>query len=544
MSKRLRIIIIDDNPQDRLLAARELKQEFSDLDILEIGDAESFNRILDQDDFDLVITDYQLRWSNGIKVIHIIKSRYPDVPVIMFTGTGSEEIAVEAMKAGLDDYVIKSPAHFFRLRTSARVTLTKANAEAARKKAEQDRDRLLIQEQNLRKEAEEASRLKDEFLAIVSHELRTPLTSIIGWAAMLLNGNLDEITTRHGLETIRRNAQVQTQLIDDLLDVSRIITGKLHLNMRPVDLSEVIQRSLASIRPTAETKNININIVLNETPVPVNGDPDRLQQIMWNLLSNAIKFTPPGGSVEVRIECIDSKVRISVADTGQGIEPDFLPYVFDRFRQADSSHTRKYGGLGLGLAIVRYLVELHGGTVNVASEGKDRGATFTVDFPLASTSVKTQVDRKKQKTNILREIYNSQSLSGVSVLLVEDDLDTQELIRVLLENSGAHVRTATTVVDALKEFEIHPPNVIVSDIGLPKEDGIVLIQKIRSLSNEKGGRTPAIALTAYTREEDRMKILAAGYQMHVSKPVDPAELITVVANIAKQKRKNNQASTS
>src|SRR4028119_835708 len=489
MKTPLRILVIDDNPDDRILARRKLEQEFSKLQVQEIADAAQLEQAVKKGNFDLVITDYQLRWIDGLTILRDIKARYPDCPVVMFTGTGSEEVAVEAMKAGLDDYIIKSPHHYARLSVAVRTAVNRAiqhqalqdaqnryqrmfegvpvglyrmlptgqileansallqllgytnlqalleietgfmehyaeteayrlwqarmeeegvvqdfemplhrcdriliwvrhNARAIRdetgeilyyegaieditqrKQAEEERTQLLAREQAARAEAEAANRLKDEFLATLSHELRTPLNAILGWASLLRIGQLDEVSTATALETVERNANSQVQLINDLLDVSRIANGQLRLNVQSIELEQIIEAAIDAVRPAAEASGIELRTALDSTASSISGDADRLQQIVWNLLSNAIKFTPDQGRVSVYLEWFDSYVQIQVKDTGKGIPAHVMPYIFERFRQIDSSITRSHGGLGLGLAIVRHLVELHGGTVWCESLG-------------------------------------------------------------------------------------------------------------------------------------------------------------------------------
>ncbi|MEC4893274.1 MAG: ATP-binding protein [Oscillatoria sp. PMC 1051.18] len=510
----LRILVIDDSSDDRILIIRELKREFSEVEFEQIIDRQEFVCVLATGDFDLVVTDYQLRWSNGIKILEEIKNNYPNCPVVMFTNSGNEEIAVTAMKAGLDDYVTKSPKHYLRLakavssvwqRTQAqrqvsllqteldsllndlsvgvfRTTLDgkivsgnaaflrllgvkeldeaqkllatqpkelqkffflgkEANRQLAidnvrenqeikllradkqeiwvdlshqvrtyngervidglmedistRKQIEAERVRLLESEQKARTEAEKLNRLKDEFLANLSHELRTPMNSILGWSQLLRSGNVSREKMTRALQVIERNAKTQVQLIEDLLDVSRIIRGKMQLSVQPINLSETVETALDTVRPAAEAKQISLEIESQPELAVVNGDSDRLQQVFWNLLVNAIKYTPCQGSVRVKIHTNNNQVQVQVTDTGQGISAEFLPYVFDRFRQVDSSSTRLHTGLGLGLAIVRHLVELHGGTAFADSKGEGQGATFTIELPLLCENQPAQSKQKQ-----------------------------------------------------------------------------------------------------------------------------------------------------
>ena len=404
-----------------------------------------------------------------------------------------------------------------------------------RKRTQEERELLLAREQAARAEAEAANRMKDEFLATLSHELRTPLNAMLGWTQMLRTRKLDEAKAARALETIDRNTKSLSQLIEDVLDVSRIITGKLHLNVRPVELVPVIEAALETVLPAANAKDIGIEVRLDPSSGTVLGDANRLQQVVWNLLSNAVKFTPKGGRVEVRLELIDSRVQIRVSDTGQGISPEFLPYVFERFRQADSTTTRSHGGLGLGLAIVRHLVELQGGTVHVESAGIGQGAKFIVNLPLRA--VRLTASESESVQPMLRNEVPTLSpaiLNGLRVLVVDDEADARELLTTLLGQYGAEVIVVATASEALETLQRLKPNVLVSDIGMPGEDGYALIRKVRLLDAEQGGQIAAVALTAYARAEDRINALGAGFQLHIPKPVNPEELVAVVANLAGQ----------
>ena len=399
-----------------------------------------------------------------------------------------------------------------------------------RKQAEEARAEF-IREQEARQQAEAANRMKDEFLATLSHELRTPLNSMLGWARLLRTRKYDESTTARALETIERNAKSQAQLIEDILDVSRIIQGKLRLNLSPVNLVPVIEAAINSVRPAAEAKAIQLGFVLDSSLDLVLGDSDRLQQVAWNLLSNAIKFTPEAGKIDVRCLCAGSYAQIQVIDTGIGINTDFLPYVFDRFRQADGTTTRSYGGLGLGLAIVRHLVELQGGTVHVESDGEGQGATFTVKLLRAENQQETRKQHGYSIDNNEVASANLLTLNSLQVLIVDDDTDTRDFLTTVLEQHGAKVRSVASVSEALEAIQQLKPNMLVSDLGMPGEDGYSLIRKVRALEAERGGKIPAIALTAYASSEERSRVLAAGFQMHLPKPVEPAELIAMLANL-------------
>jgi len=393
-------------------------------------------------------------------------------------------------------------------------------------RSEEARGQLLVRAERARAEAEAANRMKDEFLATLSHELRTPLTSLLGWSSVLREAKRDEKVLNQGLEAIDRNARVQAQLIDDLLDVSRIVSGKLNLDVRPLDISSVTRAAINVVQPAADAKNIKLDYSAEPGLGAISADSARLHQIVWNLLSNAVKFTPQGGQIAIRIEQDGSHAKITVRDTGQGIEAEFLPRVFDRFRQADSSTTRSFGGLGLGLAIVRHLVELHGGTVSAESEGVGKGATFTATFPLLNGRPEPIAHSGEIGIDELR------SLVGLRVLLVDDEAEAREIISTVIGRTGAEVKACISASDALMKLAEWRPDVILSDIAMPEEDGYSFIGKVRSLPRDKGGETPAAALTAYARDEDRVQALAAGYQMHIAKPIGAGQLVTMVAKLA------------
>lgn len=402
-----------------------------------------------------------------------------------------------------------------------------------RKEAEKDSEALLKVEQRARLEAERTALLKDEFLATVSHEMRTPLTAMLGWVQLLRNGTLSPDTVPQALETIERNARAQAKLIDDLLDMSRILSGRLRLDVQQVQPAEIVEAAISAAEPAATAKTVRIVSDLDPHTGPIVGDPTRLQQIIWNLLNNAIKFTPAKGLVTVKLKRADISLEISVTDTGEGITPEFLPHVFDRFRQQDASTVRRHQGLGLGLAIVKQLVELHGGSVDARSEGVGKGATFVVHLPVSAT----MPERVRQSpppaaTERPREDIPLPSLLGTKVLVVDDDADARELLRSILAQSGASVRTAGSAAEALQQFEARQPDVLVSDIGMPGRDGYDLIRHIRTLSTESGGHVPALALTAFARSDDRRRAIGAGFHMHLAKPVEPAELVTVVSSLA------------
>jgi signal transduction histidine kinase/ActR/RegA family two-component response regulator len=406
-----------------------------------------------------------------------------------------------------------------------------------RKEAEEQLRTSLVREQIARAEAENANRLKDEFLDTVSHELRTPLTAILGWAHMIRSSSLDESSVVRAVEIIERNAKAQAQLVEDILDVSRVGTGKLRLMIEPVDVASVINAAIDSVLLAADSKNIQLEVTLDPSARFVSGDSGRLQQVAWNLLSNAIKFTPSGGRVSIRLERAGSSAQIRVSDTGQGISPQFLPFIFDRFRQADGSSTRRHGGLGLGLAIVKHLVELHGGTVHAESPGEGLGTTFTIKLPLAPSHERKKGSRRDTKSLRASEAVDAgmkalPTLDGLQVLLVDDDQDTLQMLAAVLTSYKATVQTAASSAEALEVLQWFRPDVLVSDLAMPDDDGYSLIGKVRALEAESGDKISAVALTAYVRVEDRVRALSAGFNMFVPKPVEPTELVAAIANLA------------
>jgi signal transduction histidine kinase/ActR/RegA family two-component response regulator len=414
----------------------------------------------------------------------------------------------------------------------ASVGIDNARLYDAARRAAQERQELLSREREARTAAERMSELKDEFLANLSHELRTPLNAILGWAQMLRIGNRSDADVKKGLETIERNARVQTQLVEDLLDMSRILSGKLRLDVQSVEPATFIEAALDTVRPSAAARGIRVESLLDGAAGPVAGDPSRLQQVMWNLLSNAIKFTERGGKVQVLLERVNSHIEITVADTGAGISAEFLPFVFDRFRQADASTTRRHGGLGLGLSIVKHLVELHGGSVRVASAGAGQGATFSVLLPVVVVQRTGRESRQHPSSpQPVATAFGAVDLSGVRVLVVDDEADARDLIRQVLVDCDATVFVAGSANEALPMLGEHRPHVLVSDIGMPEVDGYEFLRRVRLLERERGGRIPAVALTAFARSEDRTRALRAGFLLHIAKPVDPSELVATIASV-------------
>lgn len=522
---------------------------------IKLKNSEEFNRSIFENSPDCIIVlelDGTLRSmnSNALLLMEIEDAAsFDHKPWIDFWEGDDNELAYQAVETALKG----KPAHFEGFCQTAKGTLKYWDVSVApvfdpegkpsrlistarditnRRRSELEREELFKREQSARKEAEIANRMRDEFLATVSHELRAPLNSILGWARLLEKGKLDDATSKKAVTTIVRNSEAQNRLIEDLLDVSRIISGKLRLEVMTVKPINVVESALETVRPAAEAKGIKLEIKEDADVSHISGDPNRLQQVIWNLLSNAIKFTPNEGEVTLEIERAEDFVEIRVKDTGVGIKEEFLPHVFDRFRQADASSIRKFGGLGLGLAIVRHITEMHGGTVSARSEGENQGSTFTVRLPLIAPP-REEEESEIQKLNKASDLETKLSLSldGLLILVVDDEEDTRQLLVQSLTFYGATVETADSAEEALTAIEDKNPDILVSDIGMPGEDGYTLIRKVRNLSNEQHKNIPAIALTAFTRAQDRVRALTSGYQNHVAKPVEPDELATVIASL-------------
>lgn len=457
---------------------------------------------------------------------------WSDLPIVVLARAGRESIALGALLPGFGNVtVVERP-----LRTLSLVSIVHSGLRArARQYQVRDylieREQLLDSERSARTQAERAGRTKDEFLATLSHELRTPLNAILGWAHVLLRQQDLPADTHSALSTIERNARSQAQIIADLLDMSSIVSGKMRLDIQQLELSSVIDATLETMRPAASAKALDLQVRLDPKAGSIRGDPNRLQQVLWNLLTNAVKFTPHGGRISVALSCGESHVELEVSDTGEGIDAAFLPHIFDRFRQADASTARQHGGLGLGLSIVKQLVELHGGIVTVQSAGRGAGTTFRVRLPrLLPSSNVAEADPAARDTSVrpLSEPIQSTELDGVRVLVVDDEPDARTLIQRLLQDQHASVLTAASADEALQILHCEPLDLLVSDIGMPGKDGYALIRRLRTIDHPNG-RIPAIALTAYARMEDRMQAMDAGYQSHLSKPVEPGEL-TAMAN--------------
>ncbi|MEH2372082.1 hybrid sensor histidine kinase/response regulator [Nostoc sp.] len=648
----LRFLLLEDSLLDAELTQAMLTEGEINCELIRVETRADFLAALETKAFDLILADYALPSFDGISALEIARNRFPEVPFIFVSAALGEELAIEALKNGATDYVLKqglgrlvpsvqralrsakerrerkraeeslqeSEARYRRIvdtsyegiwmideetqteyvnqrlsqmlgypaeemlgrslfdfmdqadgiaaeeklewlkgegsdlkegrlrckdgsyiwtLISARAIFGEQNQFLGaiamltditdRKRTESERDRLLQLEQLARAEAEAANRIKDEFLAVLSHELRSPLNPILGWAKLLQSRKFDEKALKKALETIERNAKLQAQLIEDLLDVSRILQGKLNLNMIPVNLASTIEATMETVRLAAEAKTIQIEMILDRTVGKVLGDSARLQQVLWNLLLNAVKFTPTGGQVNVRLECIDAQAQITVSDTGKGIHPDFLPHVFDYFRQGDSTTTRKFGGLGLGLAIARHLVEMHGGTVGVESLGENKGAIFTVSLPLIKDAATINDDTNADSSTA---VFAASPLTGLQVLIVDDNADTRDFFTFVLEQFGAIVTAVASGNEALQVLTHSKPDILLSDIGMPEMNGYMLIEQVRTLEAQGGGKQiPAIALTAYAGEIDQQQALKAGFQQHIVKPVAPEELLMAISNL-------------
>ena len=453
---------------------------------------------------------------------------WSDLPVLVLSRAGAESPRLASTVLGLGNVtVVERP-----LRITTLLSLIQAALRARQR--QYDVRAHLVEIAHARVEAERAGRIKDEFLATLSHELRTPLNAILGWSQIIRRSNCDAADVEEGIEVIERNARVQTQIIEDLLDMSRIISGKMRLDVQPINLSDVIRAAAETIGPAANAKEIRVQLVLDPRAATLSGDPNRLQQVFWNLLSNSIKFSPKGGRVQVLLERIDSHLEVSIIDSGDGIEPAFLPHVFDRFTQADAATTRSHGGLGLGLAIVKQLVELHGGTVMAKSPGRGQGSTFVVLLPLTPIHPDPQpVPQRRHPTAdaMTSSAESCVQIAGVRVLVVDDEPDARALLRRVLEDCDAIVSAAPSVERAMAVLQTERPDVLISDIGMPGEDGYSLIRRVRRLASDAGGSIPAIALTAYASSEDRVQSVLAGFQHHLAKPVEPAELVAMVASL-------------
>ncbi|WP_206996788.1 ATP-binding response regulator [Trinickia mobilis] len=494
---------------------------------------------------EVIVVDYTLGTAEtGLDFLRALRAAGIVLPAILCTGFADEARVIEALRSGVADIVPKSdgyldylPEAIERVLRETRVQRELAEAqrlserEAHFRTLAEERERLLASERAARTEAERASRVKDEFVATLSHELRTPLNAIVGWTQILMRDATEPERVKKGLEVIERNARAQAQMVDDLLDVSRIMAGKLRLDLERLDLEDIVEYVIRSVQPAADAKEIRVTPIL-EAAGPVQGDPARLQQVVWNLMSNAIKFTGKRGTVEVLLRGVEGEVELTVSDTGQGIKPEFLAHVFERFRQEDTGTTRQHSGLGLGLSIAKQLVEMHGGRIEAMSDGEGRGATFVVRLPTAN------IEPVRAAGSRAQPLETPPALAGLHVLIIEDEPDARELVERLLQERGATTTALDNAADALAAYEATLPDVVVSDIGMPGEDGYEFIRKLRALelaASERSGQsrtTPAAALSAFARSEDRRRALLAGFQTHIAKPVDPLELVVVVASLA------------
>jgi signal transduction histidine kinase/CheY-like chemotaxis protein len=467
----------------------------------------------------------------GMPPGHLPVRSYLAVPVISRSGEVIGGLFFGHSRTGM--FTARAERLIVGIAAQAAVGIDNARLYEAAQRSAEERQTLLDSERAARAAAEKMSALKDEFLANLSHELRTPLNAIVGWSQILKRGSQNEADLNKGLETIERNARVQTQLIEDLLDMSRILSGKVRLDVQPIQPTAFIEAAIETIRPAADAKEIRLEKILDHGAGPISGDPSRLQQVMWNLLSNAVKFTPKGGKIQVLLERVNSHIEISVADTGIGIETEFIPHVFERFRQADASTTRRYGGLGLGLSIVKHLVELHGGVVRAESGGEGQGTTFAVHLPLAAVHRNPHGEPRlhPKSPGPVSSAFKTTNLAGLKILVVDDEPDARDLIKRVLTDCAATVFTAGSAAEALRLFDAELPQVLVSDIGMPDVDGYELLRRIRLREQGRGTRIPAIALTAFARSEDRTRALRAGFLVHVAKPVEPSELVATVASI-------------
>jgi signal transduction histidine kinase len=564
---RARILIVDDLPE-KLLVYGTLLEDL-DAQIVEAhSGTEALKRVL-EGEFAVILLDVNMPDIDGLETATLVRRHKNGrhTPIIFITSYADEMQTARGYQLGAVDYIL-SPVIASVLRTKVRVfvdlyearaALARSNQElesrvtertaelqksnerlqgeiAERLRAEAEREALLAREKVLRAEAEELSRLKDEFLATMSHELRTPLNAIFGWITLLRTRRLDDATQERALETIERNARAQKRLIEDLLDVSRIVTGKVALELVTVDPRRVVEAALETMHPAAQAKGLKIVPLLEISAGTVRGDFARLQQIVCNLLSNAIKFTQAGGQVEVCLARRNDEVEISISDSGQGIKPEFLPLVFDRFRQEDGSISRRHGGLGLGLAIVRHLVELHAGTVDADSAGEGKGARFIVRLPVRETAAIARVAEVPSGG-----MATAAMLTGVRLLVVDDDPGARELISGMLAGFGAEVSVAESGQAALTLLFAQRPDVLIADLGMPAMDGYALIEQVRALEPDFGGQTPAVAVTAYASPQDRLRALQAGYQNHVAKPVEAEELAIVIASLVGRSAQDKRA---
>ena len=568
-SSTIRVLLVEDNAGDARLVREHLR---------DVGGGQSFAMetaptlheavsSLVGSRPDIVLLDLSLPDSFGLETLARWQLTAPELPVIVLTGSDDEALAVAAVREGAQDYLVKGRIDGDLLAQAIRYAIERKRVQedlrlvndelerrveartaelresngrlqteiAERTLAQQRAAELLEREQEARQMVEGANRSKVEFLAILSHELRTPLNAILGWSEILRSDEPNRAEMREGLEVIERNARAQARLVEDVLEVSRIICGKIRLRLGPLDLSSVIDAALTSARPNASAKGVSLRRLMDPLPTPIQGDPDRLQQVVWNLLSNAIKFTPSGGTVTIHASQADGQTIIEVSDTGVGIKADFLPLVFDRFRQFDGSITRSHGGLGLGLSITRHLVEMHGGKVSAHSDGDGLGAVFTVVLPVsahAEHAPEPEASTARSGRAAVGTTPTTLSLDGCKVLVVDDEPDSRRVVVRLLDRAQAQVREAGSVAAALEVLDEWTADVLISDIAMPGEDGYSLLRRLRASPDVCLRELPAVALTAFVRSEDQAQALAAGFQMHLPKPFDPAALLQAVASLS------------
>lgn len=536
----VKFLLVDDLEENQIALSALLRRD--GLELLKAKSGPEALELLLVHDIALAILDVQMPGMDGFELAEMMRGteRTRRVPIIFLTaGALDNQRRFRGYEAGGVDFLFKPiEPHILRSKCEVFFELYRQRAEVARQRDElrvaaAENERLLELEQASRARAEQESRLKDEFLATLSHELRTPLNAILGWAQLLENEELPPEEAKQGLTVIERNARTQARLVDDLLDMSRIISGKIGLEIKPVRLPEIVDAAIHTVQPAAEAKGVVLRFLPHSPELPtVSGDSNRLQQVVWNLLSNAVKFTPRGGRVEIGLEAFANGVQLAVADTGEGIAPTFLPHVFDRFRQADGTTTRRHGGLGLGLSIVKNLVELHGGSIRALSSGKDRGSTFVVTLPITTPTRAADAAHTHHVVTAAEEEAEPCEirLDGLKVLVIDDEPDAREVVRRFLETCGARVALANSVDDAMRTLPAQESDVIISDIGMPGQDGYELIRRVRALSNDQR-LIPAIALTAFARAEDNRRAVDAGYNAHLAKPVTRTSLLRTVGQL-------------
>jgi signal transduction histidine kinase len=537
MTGNARVLIVDDDPALLRALPEALRLRLGDVIVDTCNSAIGAIGQVSEVDYDVIVSDIKMPGMDGLALLTRIKTLRPNTPTLLITGHGERDLTVQALRGGAYDFIQKPiERDYFIAALTRAIELRRMSREIENNRAALERHanelERIVEQRTL--ELREANRIKDEFLATLSHELRAPLNSILGWSQLLRGGLLDAESSERALQTVVRNSRALAEIIDDLLDISRIITGKLKLDPRLMSLDSVIQDAVDSVRLAAESKQIVLSLTIDESAAVVSGDSNRLRQVVWNLLSNSIKFTPVGGTVDITLERIGGQARISVRDTGEGISKEFLPFVFDRFRQADSGYTRKHRGLGLGLAIVLQLVQLHGGEVYAESEGKGKGSLFTVVLPLAQGENESNF-RLRKTTGPLKPVT---SLDGISVLVVDDDPDARDLLIMVLQQRGAEVSAVASAAAVTEWLSVNPPpDVLVSDIGLPGEDGLDLISRVKAAAHGEKKGIPAVALTAYARPEERDRILAAGYRTHLTKPIEPELLATRISELVSKRQK-------